>query len=153
MVLSPLVSSMKEVNIVVHLPLLNPKMENTDRHYLESEVAPQTTIARRIRQRQHGCVNGHGHLFVNEKLDFPILKVGEFGEFLDEGRGLKDLGVEELQAMERKMWKAGLDVEDEFLSGGVHHCPGGFEWEDHVERNIMEREKQLGRSLKWTGSE
>jgi len=139
---SPVVASVEKANveIIVYLPILNPRLEVPSRHILDAE--PSFTIIRRRRQKHHGYVNTRGRLFVVEKGDFPLLEVG--------GYPFEDMGKEELEALERELWKQGLDVQHEIVDRGFWKHAGGFDWDDDIDPQIVERERELGRSLKWT---
>jgi hypothetical protein len=141
---SPVVAALKtsKPTISVHLPELNPGLEDAARHYLSDSMDHGLTIVRRTRQRHHGYVNSRGRLLVTTKLDFPMLRVGDYP--------FEDLGEEELRVAERRMWKRGSDVEHEIVNGGTYvHRWSATEWDEFIEPEMAKREKELCRSLKW----
>ncbi|KAH7071244.1 hypothetical protein BKA63DRAFT_69539 [Paraphoma chrysanthemicola] len=141
--LEPVVKSLErsDVKISIHLPLLNPAMENAHRHFLEPKSAPNLTIVRRVRQRYHGIVNSRGRLCVRERGDFPLLDLGSYP--------FEDLNKEELRSVERELWKQGIDVQHELVDGGGWPHDGGWEFDEFIEPEIIKREQEFGRSLHW----
>tara|TARA_R110002003_G_scaffold145_11_gene13437 strand:- start:21140 stop:21388 length:249 start_codon:yes stop_codon:yes gene_type:complete len=73
--------------------------------------------------------------------DLPVLDVGSYP--------FEDLSKEELIVVERKFWKQGFDVQHELVDGGHWKHEGGSDWDRYIEPDIIEREKLIGRALKW----
>jgi hypothetical protein len=97
--LSHLASEHSTLEISVILPMLHPKFETEERHYVNGELPGNARLRRVLRQSYHTHVDAQGHVDVREKNDFPILM---------------DLcydSLEEVVEHERKLWKEGKDVE------------------------------------------
>jgi hypothetical protein len=78
------------------------------RHCEDDKPLHPFTINRRLRQRYYGYTDHRGRLLVSTKFDFPMLEVGLFG--------FEDLDQAQLEELERKMWRKGVDIEEEILS-------------------------------------
>jgi hypothetical protein len=92
-----------ELEITVNLPLLHPKLESWERHFVPGCSPPAYIIERRVRQRWHVLKQGTGS-GVRYVSDFPILFEGDWSS---------DDSLETTQREERKMWESGVDVEQE----------------------------------------
>jgi hypothetical protein len=93
-----------ELKITVDLPLLHPKLESWERHFVPGCSPPAYVIERRVRQRWHAVRIQDAGLGVRYVSDFPILCEGEWSS---------DDSLETTQREEREMWKSGVDVEQE----------------------------------------
>ncbi|KAF2022690.1 hypothetical protein EK21DRAFT_95513 [Setomelanomma holmii] len=139
-VLEPVMSSLEgsDCDISFHLPLVNPRMEDPNCHFLNEDLGPKCRVIRRVRQRRHGYVNGRGRLLIKERGDFPLLDVGSYP--------FEDFSKEALLVVERKLWKQGFDVQHELIDGGSWVHEWGPEWSNYIELGYVERGKVLGRS-------
>jgi hypothetical protein len=141
--ISPLISAFKtrQFDISIHLPEINPRLEDSTRHFLDELSNATFKLVRRVRQRHHGYVNRYERLFVTTACDFPVLRVGDFP--------YEDMKLEELRAEERRMWFSGADMVQELANGGGWVHDGGTDCDSYLELGIEAREEELERSLKW----
>jgi hypothetical protein len=106
-ILSPLstLTNVSNLNISVNLPKLHPILETPERHFMKETPAPPFSIERR-RPQQYHSVPDSGALAVEYFPDFPC-----YSDF-DYAWSLTNDEVEEL---EREMWKNGEDVQADAL--------------------------------------
>jgi hypothetical protein len=97
--LSHLANEHSSLKISVILPLLHPKFEKEERHYVNGELPGNARLRRVLRQSYHAHVDAQGHVDIKENNDFPILRDMVTGSF------------EEEVEYERRLWKEGRDVE------------------------------------------
>jgi hypothetical protein len=91
---------LSRLHISVSLPMLHPKYESPDRHFVPKCSPPPFSISRRVRQRAIGINEGGGWFDVKFLLDFPITYRGDPTE-----------DIEGIEQSERKRWEEGEDVE------------------------------------------
>jgi hypothetical protein len=97
------------LRISINLPKLHPKYETPERHYVPGCDPPPFIITRRLRQAYHGVESNTGDLRVEWVQDFPILWDCD-----------SDEDLEEEEAIERKMWEKGENVEQEVSTASSH---------------------------------
>ncbi|KAI0004054.1 hypothetical protein F4779DRAFT_600412 [Xylariaceae sp. FL0662B] len=114
--LTPL-TTIPDLNVVVSLPKLHPRLEKADRHFAEDTPASAFKITRRLRQRYHPGEDSEGHTCVIYSPDFPTL--GGYP-------GFEDAPLEELEKIERDLIKRGIDIDDFYAWGqdGAWQCMG-----------------------------
>jgi hypothetical protein len=140
---SPLILAFKtkQLDISIHLPEINPRLEDPARHFINELSDATFKLVRRVRQRYHGYVNVYERLFVTTACDFPILRAGD--------APYENTSVEELRAAERKMWLGGADMVQRLVNGGGWVHLGGSDCDAYLEMEIGAREEELERSLEW----
>jgi hypothetical protein len=97
--LNHLASEHSSLEISVVLPMLHPKFEKEERHYVNGELPGNARLRRVVRQSYHAHVDAQGHVDIRDTKDFPIL------------RDMVNYFLEEAMEDERKWWKEGKDVE------------------------------------------
>jgi len=101
-------STLPNLVITLDCPKLHPKFETPDRHFTTTGSPPPFPIHRRLRQRYH-CVETDDRVGVIENPDFPIL-LPYVHDYVWPGKT-----KQEMEEVERDMWKNGEDVEGVIL--------------------------------------
>jgi hypothetical protein len=91
-----------DINVSIILPNLHPLYEREDRHLMEKQLGRSIQLHRTLRQRYHVHEVGPGVGEIFFKPDFPL-----YYDLQDAEEG--SLG--EFEAIERRQWKEGVDVE------------------------------------------
>jgi hypothetical protein len=102
-ILSPLsaLTNIPGLKISVNLPKLHPLHETPNRHFTRECPTPPFDIERRLRQRYHAVESSRGQFGARWHADFPYLLYDSDYE---------DMSENEIEEIERTMWKNGTDV-------------------------------------------
>lgn len=93
-----------QIHLTARLPILHPRCQTPDRHFMPDSPQSPFPIHRRTRQRLFGEMDDSGHLKVVYKTDFPMYSLGSVNEH--------DPIVRDLQDLERYCGETGQDPMD-----------------------------------------
>jgi hypothetical protein len=102
-ILSPLnaLTNIPGLKTSVDLPKLHPQYETPNHHFTRECLMPSFDIERRLRQRYHAVETSKGQFRARYHSNFP---------YLLNDSDYEDMSEDEIEEIERNMWKNGTDV-------------------------------------------
>jgi len=114
--LDPLLAQLNrrcDLEVTITLPMLHPRFENDERHYIEEKITPNVRVHRVLRQKRHAVTNATGDIRIVKENDFP---------FMYEAYEQYDMSLAEIVSREREEWREGRDMEK--VSSGFNLLTG-----------------------------
>lgn len=101
-------SARPNLDVTITLPMLHPKYEENERHYIDETISQNINVHRALRSKKHAVTDAEGRIEIVEWNDFPTM----YNSY-----GAHSLDLATIVERERKGWKEGRDMETEFREG------------------------------------
>ncbi|KAI4645666.1 hypothetical protein J4E93_005243 [Alternaria ventricosa] len=134
-------SNHPNLDVTVTLPMVHPKFEQDERHYIDEEISPKiispnVRIHRVLRQKRYAVDDANGDVKIVKKYDFPFM----YDEYLGLGLGMS---LAEMAKRERGEWKQGRNMENEAARASLDSFAQGYKRlqddNDHLRNELAER--------------